>query len=72
MKSHTPAQDEIALRAKREKVELCGKNRGPHDYIAIQWVKVNDTESVSRFMCRQCFAHVSVSHLIENYEEVKL
>ena len=68
--SLTPAHDERLMRTKKESVELCGKNRGPHDYIPIEWVKSNVAERVTRLLCRTCFKHVSVSNLLEHSVEV--
>lgn len=69
--SLTPVQDEIEARKKREAVELCGKNRGPHDYIPIEWSKSETAERVTRLFCRICFNHVSIKSILENYPEIK-
>ena len=69
--SLTPAQDEIEARRKREAIELCGKNRGPHDYMPIEWLKSETSERVTRMLCRDCFNHVSVKSLLENYPDIK-
>ena len=69
--SLTPAQDEIEARRKREAIELCGKNRGPHDYMPIEWLKSDTSERVTRMLCRVCFNHVSVKSLLENYPDIK-
>lgn len=68
--SLTPALDENAKRKRKEAVELCGKNRGPHDYIPIQWTTIESTKRVTRLMCRVCFAHVSISTLLQQSDEV--
>ncbi len=68
--SLTPAQDEIEVRKKKENIELCGKNRGPHDYIPIEWNKTPTAERVTRLLCRVCFKHIAVKILLENYEEI--
>jgi len=70
--SLTPAQDQIELRKKKEDVELCGKNRGPHDYIPIQWSTTGNVKVVTRLFCRVCFCNVAISNLIDNYPEVKI
>lgn len=70
--SLTPAKDEKEIRAKREAVELCGKNRGQHDYMSIEIRKTDTSERVTRLMCRVCFAHVSVQNILDNYPEVKI
>jgi hypothetical protein len=70
--SLTPAQDQLDLRMKKEAVELCGKNRGSHDYIPIQWITSDNIKRVTRLLCRVCFCNVAISTLIDNYPEVKL
>lgn len=66
----TPAQDAQKVREKKEAVELCGKNRGPHDYMPISWTMTATAKHVTRMMCRICFAHVAISNLMENSPEV--
>lgn len=68
--SLTPARDELEQRRKREAIELCGKNRGPHDYMPIEWTSGNGIERVTRLLCRVCFNNVSVKTLIEAYKEI--
>lgn len=68
--SLNPAKDDIEARKKRESIELCGRNRGPHDYIPIQWVTIDNHKRVTRLMCRTCFTNISMHILIENYPEV--
>lgn len=79
--SLTPAQDQIEAQRIKDKIELCGKNRGPHDYIPIEWKYLEPSEAtgdmhlpkrkvVSRLLCRICFANVTVKTLIENYPDV--
>ena len=70
--SLTPARDEAEARKIRETVELCGKNRGPHDYMPIEWNMSPTSRRVTRLFCRVCFGHVSVKSLLENYPEIKL
>lgn len=70
-----PARDEAEARKKRELIELCGKNRGPHDYVGIEWFYTkneNGTEykRISRFLCRVCFCHVNTSTLLKMYKDV--
>lgn len=70
-----PARDELEARKRREAIELCGKNRGPHDYIPIEWMHVKEHDKmemkrVTRFMCRVCFCNVSVATLIKQYPNV--
>ena len=72
MDPNTPAYNELEARKKRDAVEVCGKNRGPHDYIPIEWLKTESSERVTRLFCRTCFCHVSIKDLMANYPEVKL
>lgn len=72
MMSLTPAQDEVDARRKKDAIELCGKNRGPHDYIPIEWFSSNGFNRVTRMMCIVCFNNVAMDVLIENYPEIKI
>lgn len=71
-----PARDDLETRKKREAIELCGKNRGPHDYIPIEWSIImvdkssNSIEKVTRLLCRICYCNVRISTLLENYDDV--
>lgn len=70
-----PARDEAEARKKRELIELCGKNRGPHDYVAIEWFYIKDEKGieykrVSRFLCRVCFSNVNTATLMKMYNDV--
>lgn len=69
-----PVRDELEARKRREAIELCGKNRGPHDYIPIEWVtsgdKVTTEKRVTRFLCRVCFCNIATATLLENYNTV--
>ena len=73
-----PARDEIAARKIREAIELCGKNRGPHDYMPIEWMITSATEltpemkRVTKLLCRVCFCNVSTSTLIATYADVSV
>jgi hypothetical protein len=80
--SLTPAQDQIEAQRKKDNIEKCGKNGGPHDYVPIEWKLINDvgvegqaleskTERVTRFLCRVCFKNISTSVFVKNYEEIK-
>lgn len=68
--SLTPAHDERLAREQREAVELCGKNRGPHDYIPIEWMITETHKRVTRLLCRHCFNSVSVMSLLNRYKDV--
>lgn len=74
--SLTPAQDEVEARKKREAIELCGKNRGPHDYIPIEWLILPSEKPginynrATRFLCRVCFCTVNTSTLIASYKDI--
>jgi hypothetical protein len=69
-----PARDEAEARRRRESIELCGKNRGPHDYIPIEWKFIGSSpeksKRVTRLLCRTCFSNISVSTILENYPDV--
>jgi hypothetical protein len=69
-----PARDEAEARRKRELIELCGKNRGPHDYIPIEYFYVEKDgikyKRVSRFLCRVCFCNVNTTTLVAMYKDV--
>ena len=67
-----PARDQKEERLKREAIELCGKNRGSHDYMPIEWREDAGMKRITRLMCRVCFTHVSMKTLVENYAEVTL
>ena len=70
--SLTPAQDQIEAQRKKDAVEKCGKNMGPHDYIPIEWKSDNEVTRVTRLLCRVCFHNVAVKGLLDNYPEIKL
>jgi len=70
-----PARDEAEARKKRELIELCGKNRGPHDYIPIEWFYIKDEHGVeykrvSKLLCRVCFCNVTTATLMKMYRDV--
>lgn len=73
-----PARDELEARKIREAIELCGKNRGPHNYIPIEWTStLNESDNilvkrVTRFLCNVCFKNVNVSTLLSTYSDVSL
>lgn len=70
--SLTPAIDEKTKRERREAIELCGKNRGSHDYIAIEKrVTIDNCERVTRLMCLVCFRHVSIETLLQDNPPLK-
>jgi hypothetical protein len=69
--SLTPAQDEIEVQRKKEKVEKCGKNMGPHNYIPIEWTTTESTKRVTRLICLTCFENISMSFLLSRYPEIK-
>jgi hypothetical protein len=74
--SLTPAKDEAEARKIREAIELCGKNRGPHDYMPIEWFYTNkdgiEYKRVSRLLCRVCFCSVNTTTLLASYKDVSL
>jgi hypothetical protein len=65
-----PARDELAARKKREEIELCGKNRGPHDYMPIEWISHEGIERVTRLICRTCFCNVDIATLLVTYRNI--
>lgn len=71
-----PARDEAEARRKRELIELCGKNRGPHDYMPIEWFCTKGDKAgveykrVSRLLCRICFCSVNTATLLAAYKDV--
>ncbi len=75
-----PARDEAEARKIREAIELCGKNRGPHDYIPIEWSETNLIKGVpiegmkmtrvTKFICRVCFNNVDTSTLLATYNHI--
>ena len=70
-----PARDEAEARKKREAIELCGKNRGSHDYVPIEWFYVKDEKGieykrVSRLLCRVCFNNVNTGTLVKMYKDI--
>ena len=72
----TPAHDEQEFRKRKEAIELCGKNRGAHDYIPIEWKYIYsldaiDRKRVTKLLCRVCFSNVEVQTLINHYSEIK-
>jgi len=79
--SLTPAQDNLDAQRKKDAIEKCGKNGGPHDYIPIEWSESNilngkpvegvRMKRVTKLLCRVCFNNISTSILIKNYIEIK-
>lgn len=63
----TPAADEQEVRKRKDSVELCGKNRGPHDYIPVVW----DGNDVKTLICRVCFCHIDVQMLLDNNPKLR-
>jgi len=73
--SLTPAQDNIEIQRKREAIELCGKNRGPHHYMPIEWRTIKgdvEIKRVTRLICKICFANVTIKTLLQNYPDVSV
>jgi hypothetical protein len=68
--SLTPAHDERIARDERESIELCGKNRGPHDYIPIEWMITATSKRVTRFLCRTCFCNIATMTLLNRYKDI--
>lgn len=73
--SLTPAKDHVEAQRKKDAIELCGKNRGPHNYMPIEWsITRGDIEKkrVTRLLCKICFANITVRTLLENYPDVSV
>lgn len=74
--SLTPALDLQKAQKRKDDIEKCGKNGGPHDYMPIEWRSVEQSTSgvkfnrVTRLLCRICFSNVSMQTLLENYPDV--
>lgn len=76
-KSLTPAMDQQEWEWKVGAVELCGKNRGPHDYLPIEWLtqeipERGKLEMVTKFMCRICLHRLSIETVQDFYPLNKL
>lgn len=74
--SLTPARDDLEAKKKRDAIEKCGKNGGPHDYVPIETIRdmqssVYQIDRVSRFLCRVCFRSIQTSVLLELYDEIE-
>ena len=55
-----------------DKITVCGKNRGPHDYIPVAWVMSETKKHIEVIMCRVCFQRVHMNTLYENFDEAKV
>jgi hypothetical protein len=80
---NSPARNERIWREKYEAITLCGKNRGPHDFIPTLWktkpvrdkdnIMTDETiETVMELMCRVCFTRVSIETLLKNFPKADL
>lgn len=78
-----PAANHRAMQERYEAVTLCGKNRGPHDYVATFWKEWDELDkagkptgyrlkSVAEFMCRTCFTRVEIDTLLKNFPKAEL
>lgn len=72
--SLNPELDAAKAKQARDAIELCGKNRGTHDYIPIEWVTdaENAAKRVTRLLCRTCFSNVAMETIIKNYPDVSI
>ena len=74
--SLTPAYDAAEAKKKKDAIELCGKNLGPHHYIPIEWKTVHEegmmiaVKRVTRFLCTVCFCNVTTKTFLDNYPSV--
>jgi len=55
-----------------DRIKTCGANRGPHDYIPIEWRSGEGVEFVTTLLCRVCLNRVSIKTLYENFYEAKV
>lgn len=55
-----------------DKIRLCGANRGPHDYIPIEWKSGEGVEFVTTLICRICLNRVRVETLYEHFIEARV
>lgn len=56
-----------------DKIKVCGTNRGPHDYIPIEWYTINkEREKVAMLMCRICFIRIDMNLLFAEFDEIKI
>lgn len=70
----SPLLNQKDYEKKIDAIQLCGKNRGPHDYLPIAWNYTKDPEAkyVTALLCRVCFNRIKMTTIIENFEEVKI
>jgi hypothetical protein len=76
----SPAMTQKEYERRVDAIKVCGANRGPHDYIPIEWVEQNEVTQVSPLtrkrvtlmMCRVCFVRVTIKTLHDQFYEVKM
>ena len=68
MQSREMTQKE--LDRKLDMITLCGKNRGPHDYIPMTWIKTTTAEHVSHLLCRTCFQRIKLDTISKYFPEI--
>ena len=64
------AMSQIEYDKRIDKIKTCGANRGPHDYIPIEYAKNETQEMVKMLMCRICFNQVKMATLFEHFPEL--
>ncbi len=57
--------DKIELEKAQDKIRLCGRNRGDHNYMPILKDCNMSQEKVIKLMCMRCFFVVSLSEIQE-------
>ncbi len=55
---------------KVDAITLCGKNRGPHDYIPLSWLKTNTAEHVTHLICKTCFLRINLDTITKYFPEI--
>jgi hypothetical protein len=55
-------------------ISVCGKNRGPHDWIPVRWHTdaVTAIKEITHLMCRVCYNKVNVATLIREFSDLSI
>lgn len=72
MNPYTPALNQKEYNRKMEDITLCGKNRGPHDYIPTAWIEEENKRYISILMCRVCFVRITMKTCYDLGHEAKM
>lgn len=70
MNPNTPAMNQKEYDAKIDRMKKCGENRGPHDYIPMEWNRTETSERVTHLLCRVCFNRINVSLIYKHFPEI--